>query len=164
MTFIYFGLREFSLYRRMPSILEILMKRITLIILFLITLPLFSEPITLTNIIGKWEGESYLFLINKNYMASVVVYINPSEAFIFNGIYTVEKDALRININEMKSGPRSQIFQRQGFTKTASSHFVFIGELSTVKEKKLTLKPKEIVIDGTNSEGYFDQIVTLKKK
>jgi len=140
------------------------MRRITLIVLLIIAFPVFSEPVTLTNVVGRWEGESYLFSINKNYTASVVVYINSSEAFIFNGIYTVEKGALRININEMKSGSRSQIYQHQGFTKTASSRFVFIGDLAVVKEKTLTLKPKEIIIDGANSEGYFDQLVTLKKR
>ena len=148
----------------MPLIMEIPMKRITLLILLLIAVPVFSEPVTLTNAVGKWEGGSYLFSINKNYTTSVVVYINSSEAYIFNGIYTVEKDTLRININEMKSCARSQIYQRQGFTKTSSSRFVFIGDIQTGKEKTLTLKPKEIIIDGTNSEGYFDQIVTLKKK
>jgi hypothetical protein len=140
------------------------MRRIALLILLIVTLPVFSEPITLTNVVGRWGSDNYLFSINKNYTSSVVIYINPSEAFIFNGIYTVEKDTLRININEMKSGSRTQINQRQGFTKTASSRFVFTGEINTSKEKTLYLRPKEIVIDGTNSEGYFDQKMTLKKK
>jgi len=140
-------------------------KRNTLFLIvcvFFFAVPLFSANISLNNISGKWQGGSYLFVLGRNYTASVIIYINTNEAYVFNGIYTVEnRDFLRININEMKSGPRSQALSKQGFIRTASSRFTFFASIDQGKARKLTLRPKEIIIDGKNSDGYFEKEIVL---
>ena len=132
------------------------------VILFI---PVFSGPMTLQNLIGQWQGPNYMFTMNGSYKATVVIMANQYESFVFNGVYTLEKDSiLRININEMKSCTPGEIYSKRGFTKTSSSRFVFSAELKTEKTKTLLLKPKEIIIDGNNSDGYFEPLLTLAKK
>jgi hypothetical protein len=132
------------------------------ICVFFCAAPLYSANISLNNVSGKWQGGSYLFVLGRNYTASVVIYINQNEAYVFNGIYTVEnKDFLRINISEMKSGPRSQALSKQGLIRTASSRFTFFASIDQGKTRKLTLRPKEIIIDGNNSDGYFEKEIIL---
>ncbi|HEY1405055.1 MAG TPA: hypothetical protein VF857_00460, partial [Spirochaetota bacterium] len=98
--------------------------------LLFITMPLFSA-ITLNDVVGRWQNDSYMFIFGRNYTASVIIYINSFESYVFSGIYTIEnKDVLRINISEMKSVPRSEVFSKKGFTKTASSRFLFTASLS----------------------------------
>jgi len=138
---------------------------LTLIISVLSLCPAFSGTMTLQNLIGHWQNPNYIFTMNSSYKATVVIMANQYESFVFNGIYTLEKDStLRININEMKSCTPGEIYSKRGFTKTASSRFVFSAELKTDKTKTLLLKPREIIIDGNNSDGYFEPLLTLIKK
>ena len=73
---------------------------------------------------------------------------------------------IRINIYEMKNEENiSRINLKRNFTKTASSYFIFQGTIKeSRKEKKLLLKPVRIVIDGRNSDGYFEPAFQLNKK
>jgi hypothetical protein len=143
------------------------MKRIAISLLMSIFMivPAVSGSMTLQNLIGHWQGPNYIFTMNGSYKATVVIMANQYESFVFNGVYTLEKDSvLRININEMKSCAPGEIYSKRGFTKTASSRFVFAAEIKTDKTKTLLLKPKEIIIDGNNSDGYFEPLLTLMKK
>ena len=131
--------------------------------LFLPSLPLLSAPLSLSDCFGRWKNDIYTFSFSKNYTASIIIAINPQQCFVFNGVFNIEKDNLvRININEMKSCPRVSACSRSGFSKAASSHFIFALDLKTDR-KTLVVRPKEIVIDGNNSEGYFDQEMILKR-
>jgi hypothetical protein len=137
----------------------------SLIIPVLLLVPAVSGSMTLQNLIGHWQGPNYIFTMNSSYKATVVIMANRYESFVFNGVYTLEKDSiLRININEMKSCAPGEVYSKRGFTKTASSRFLFSAELKTDKTKTLLLKPKEIIIDGNNSDGYFEPLLTLTKK
>jgi hypothetical protein len=133
----------------------------TILFIFLSLSPLFAS-LSLSDPVGKWETGSYMFILNRNYSATVIIYINRNNAYVFNGVYTVDdNDILRVNISQMKSGPKSEIFSRKGFTKTASSRFLFKAAVTRKNGKKLILKPKEIVIDGNNSDGYFEKEIIL---
>ena len=58
----------------------------------------------------------------------------------------------------------SRINLRNNFTKTSSSYFIFHGVIKKSKWKKiLQLNPIKIIIDGRNSEGYFEPVIELKK-
>ena len=140
------------------------MKFLRTVFVFLICLsvsPLFAS-LSLTDPAGKWEAGSYMFILNRNYSATIIIYINKFNAYVFNGVYTVDDgDIIRISISQMKSGPKSEVFSRKGFTKTASSRFLFKAAVMNKNGKKLILKPKEIVIDGNNSDGYFEKEIIL---
>jgi len=142
------------------------MKKILLSIILFSAVALSAAPsFSLNDCYGRWQDETYLITLNRNYTASVIIFVNPTTAYVFNGVFTIEKDnQIRLNINEMKCGPRSSAFSRSGFTKAASSRFVFEIQPSSVQGKALVLKPREVTIDGNNSEGYFDQELKLKKK
>jgi hypothetical protein len=130
--------------------------------LLILGLPLGASTVTLNDIAGSWKGGSYLFVLGRNYTATVVIYINQYEAYVFSGIYNIEKnDVLNISIREMKSGPQSEVLSKKGFSRTASSRFAFYATINKSKGKSLILRPKEIIIDGNNSEGYFEKELTL---
>ena len=141
------------------------MKKIILtIILFTAASLSAAQPLSMNDCYGRWQDETYLFTLNRNFTALVVIFVNPTTAYVFNGVFSIEKDnMIRINISEMKCGPRSSALSKSGFTKTASSRFVFAVQPSSVRGKTLILKPAEVTIDGNNSEGYFDQVISLKK-
>jgi hypothetical protein len=139
--------------------------KLSLLLSAVLFFPALSGPMTLQNLIGQWQSPNYIFTMNGSYRATVVIMANNYESFVFNGVYTLENDSiLRININEIKSCAPGEIYSKRGFTKTASSRFVFSAELKTDKIKTLLLKPKEIIIDGNNSDGYFESLLTLTKK
>ena len=120
-----------------------------------------AAPLSLSDCYGRWQNSTYVFTFNKNYTSSIIIFVSPTESYVFNGVFNIDHDNLvRINISEMKSCPPSCAFTRSGFSKTASSHFTFIVE---PKRRSMTVRPKEIVIDGNSSEGYFDQEISLKK-
>ena len=123
-----------------------------------------AQPLSQNDCYGRWQDGTYLLSLNRNYTASVMIFVNPTTAYIFNGVFSIEKDdQIRININEMKCCARSEAYSKSGFTKAASSRFIFAVQPSTVRGKTLILKPREITIDGSNSEGYFEPEMVLKK-
>jgi hypothetical protein len=52
----------------------------------------------------------------------------------------------------------------KGFVKAKSSYFLFSGYL-TARQGRATmfLRPRAIIIDGNNSEGYFEPLLKLAK-
>lgn len=133
--------------------------------LIFLVLPLKAENANLQSLVGQWHSPNYLFIMNSSYKATVVILANKYQSFVFNGIYTLEKDSvLHISINEIKTCTPGDVYSKKGFTKTASSRFVFSADLKKDKLKILSLKPKEIVIDGNNSDGYFEPMISLQKK
>ncbi len=125
-------------------------------------------PLTFKNIIGNWTlkysgNYGYTFNFYSNYRALVVLYLNM-ETLIFKGVYTIEEgNKLKINIYEMKEEHRAA-GTKKGFVKAKSSYFLFGGH-KTLKNRKETLylRPLSIIIDGNNSEGYFEPLIKLAK-
>jgi hypothetical protein len=142
------------------------MRKLFLITILFISLPCMAEAPTLKNVIGTWQNANYQFLLTNSYKATVIIYANAYQTFVFSGIYTVESDTkLRINISEIKTCNPAEVNSRKGFTKTASSRFVFAADIAAVKTgRQMNIKPKEIIIDGNSSEGYFDSNISLQKK
>lgn len=141
------------------------------VILLILSGVLYSDQIKPNHLIGRWSliyrgNYGYRFRFYKNYRALCILYLRIN-ALVFKGIYTIEdNNMIRINIYEMKNEENiSRINLKRNFTKTASSYFIFQGTIKeSRKEKKLLLKPVRIVIDGRNSDGYFEPAFQLNKK
>jgi hypothetical protein len=125
-------------------------------------------PLTFKSIIGNWTlkysgNYGYNFSFYSNYRALVVLYLNM-ETLIFKGIYTIEDgNKLKINIYEMKEEHRAGGIKK-GFVKAKSSYFLFGGHKIRKNGKEtLNLRPLAIIIDGNNSEGYFEPLIKLAK-
>lgn len=125
-------------------------------------------PLSFSSVVGNWRlkysgNYGYAFDFHANYRALVVLYLNM-ETLYFKGVYTIEDgNKLKINIYEMKDERRSGRV-KQGYIKAQSSYFLFSGHKSRKKKKEtLHLRPLAIVIDGNNSEGYFEPLIKLAK-
>lgn len=125
-------------------------------------------PLSFKNVIGTWSlkysgNYGYTFSLHSSYKAIVILYLNM-ETLIFRGVYTIEEgNKLRININEMKDEHRGG-GSRKGFVKAKSSYFLFGGyKTSKSGRETLYLRPLSIIIDGNNSEGYFEPLIKLAK-
>ena len=139
------------------------MKKIICALFLLPLVNLSAAPLSLSDCYGCWKNGIYTFTFNRNYTSTIVIGINQNECIVFSGVFNVEKDnQIRVNISEFKQCPRGMAFVRSGFSKTASSHFIFAIDPKADK-RTLVIRPKEIIIDGNNSEGYFDQEMALKK-
>jgi hypothetical protein len=121
------------------------------------------------DISGKWrlmykKNIGYEFRFQTSYRAYCIIY-SSTNALIFKGIYSIEKDMLTININEMKN--EENIFNMDlwnKFTKISSSYFIFNIELTGKdKNKTLVLRPVKTIIDGNDSNGYFESEVKLTR-
>jgi hypothetical protein len=125
-------------------------------------------PLSFKSVIGGWTlkysgNYGYTFSFYSNYRAVVVLSLNM-ETLVFKGVYTIEDgNKLKINIYEMKEEHRAG-GARKGFVKAKSSYFLF-GGYKTKKGGKETLylRPLAIIIDGNNSEGYFEPLIKLAK-
>jgi len=130
-----------------------------------------AQPVTFETISGTWElkypnNYGYTFRFFKNYRSIVILYLN-NHALVFKGVYTFEgSNLVRINIYEMKKSRRlSGINLHSGFVKAKSSFFKFSVELRERKKNKLLLvRPRNITIDGNNSDGYFEPLIKLKRR
>lgn len=125
-------------------------------------------PLSFKSVIGTWSlkysgNYGYTFSLNPSYRATVVLFLNM-EILTFRGVYTIEDgNKLRININEMKDEHRGG-GRNRGFVKAKSSYFLFGGYKSGKSGREtLYLKPLAIIIDGNNSEGYFEPLLKLAK-
>jgi hypothetical protein len=125
-------------------------------------------PLTFKSVIGNWSlkysgNYGYNFSFYSNYRALVVLYLNM-ETLIFKGVYTIEDgNKLKINIYEMKEEHRAGGVKK-GFVKAKSSYFLFGGNKIRKNGKEtLNLRPLAIIIDGNNSEGYFEPLIKLAK-
>ena len=127
-------------------------------------------PLSFKNVIGNWSlkysgNYGYYFSLSKNYRAIVIIYLN-TQSLIFKGVYTIdEKNTLKINISELKDEPRvTGINLYAGFVKAKSSYFLFDGyKIKKNNKDNLYLEPRSIIIDGNNSEGYFEPSIKLTK-
>ncbi len=132
--------------------------------------PLHGAPLKLTGLYGKWQlmyrgNYGYHFHFQKNFRVLCMIYLN-TRAVVFKGVYSLENDnTLRINISEMKTEENiSQLNMYSRFVKTSSSYFLFNGSLEAEGGRAaLELAPRKIVIDGNDSEGYFESRIRLKK-
>jgi hypothetical protein len=125
-------------------------------------------PITFKNVVGTWAlkysgNYGYQFSFYPNYRSLVILYLNM-ETLVFKGVYTIEEgNKLKINIYEMKEERRAGGLNK-GFVKAKSSYFLFSGYETSKKGKAtLYLRPRAIIIDGNNSEGYFEPLLKLVK-
>jgi hypothetical protein len=127
-----------------------------------------SIPLSFKNVVGTWAlkysgNYGYQFSFYANYRALVILYLNM-ETLIFKGVYTLDEgNKLKINIYEMKDERRAGV-PNKGFVKAKSSYFLFSG-YETAKQGRTTLflRPRAIIIDGNNSEGYFEPLLKLAK-
>lgn len=127
-------------------------------------------PVTYQALAGKWGlhysgNYGYDFFLAANYRAIVILYLH-TQAIVFKGVMALEDpETLRINIVEMKSEPRvTGINHNWGFSKAKSSYFLFkVRLLDKNKSRTLELRPARIIIDGNDSEGYFEPIIKLKR-
>ncbi len=126
-------------------------------------------PVTFKTISGTWELRypnryGYVFKLYKNYRAVVILYLN-SHSLIFKGVYTLEgSNNIRINIYEMKKCRRTAYLNlASGFVKAKSSYFIFSAERRKKRHEHLFLRPRRIIIDGNNSDGYFEPVIKLKR-
>ena len=128
-----------------------------------------TEPVTFETIHGQWhlmypESLGYEIQFYKNYRSLVILYLG-NHVQLFKGVYTIEEDSrVKINIYEMKRG-ESAVNRESGFFKTTSSYFLFQCYTTGQKQnRRLVLKPVKIIIDGNNSDGYFEPVLRLKKR
>ncbi len=127
-------------------------------------------PLDFEGIRGVWQlfypdGYGYEFRFYKNYRAVITLRLN-THALVFRGIYTLEDDqTIRVNLSEMKKVPQTRYINiTSGYVKTKSSYFLFKGRLVKQKngQRTLIVSPTRIVIDGNNSDGYFEPRIRLK--
>ena len=129
-----------------------------------------QSPLDFKDIPGTWKlmyGSEfgYDFRLRPNYQAWVLLYLQ-NHTLVFKGIYTIEEGSrLRINITEMKSVNSINGVSLYGnYVKANSSYFQFKGSFSgTGKGRTLRLVPERIIIDGNNSDGYFEPVIRLKR-
>jgi len=127
------------------------------------------SPIGFMDVVGRWKLKyanhyGYDFRFYKNYKALVILYLS-NHALVFKGVYTIEdNNRLKINIYEMKRDKNvRRVNVYGGFIKAKSSYFLFQASLPDDKRKKvLVVRPLKIVIDGNNSDGYFEPVIRLK--
>jgi len=127
-----------------------------------------TTPLSFKSVIGTWTlkysgNYGYTFSLHANYRAMVALYLNR-ETIVFKGVYTIEDgNKLKINIYEMKDEHRN-MRNRKGFVKAKSSYFLFDGHrVRKGGRDSLHLRPLAIIIDGNNSEGYFEPLIKLAK-
>jgi hypothetical protein len=127
-----------------------------------------AHALQFADIHGKWQllyrgNYGYEFRFYKNYQAVCIIYMQTN-AVVFKGVYTFDNpQTIRININQMKNTDSCcNVNTTTGFAQVKSSYFLFNATLITKDNKKmLELKPLSIVIDGINSEGYFEPVILL---
>ncbi len=141
-----------------------------IIALILITVTIVTYSLQFADVVGRWQllyrgNYGYEFRLYKNYQAVCIIFMQTS-AVVFKGVYTFDNpQTIRININQMKNVDSCcDINTTTGFAQVKSSYFLFNASVFTKNNKKmLELKPLSIVIDGINSEGYFEPVITLQR-
>jgi len=129
-----------------------------------------GRPLGFAEIAGRWRlmysgRYGFEFTFTKNYRAICVMYLR-SHAYVFRGVYTIEEgDRIRFNVSDMKNEKSAgHINLKSGFVKASSSYFIFHAGLDRSRGRPtLVLKPERIIIDGRNSDGYFEPEMRLEK-
>lgn len=130
-----------------------------------------AEPVTLENIVGSWylfypNDLGYEFVFRKNYRAFIILYLG-NHSLLFKGVYVIEdKNRVRVSVYEMKrSASVRGINRTSGFTQARSSHFLLSCAVQGKdKNKRLIVRPIQIMIDGNNSDGYLEPVFRLKRR
>ena len=143
-------------------------KLLTAIILLTVTIATYA--LQFSDIHGRWQllyrgNYGYEFRFFKNYKAVCIIYMQ-NNVIVFKGIYTFDNpQTIRININQMKYVDGCcDVNTTTGFAQVKSSYFLFNANIMTKNNKKmLELKPLSIVIDGSNSDGYFEPVIVLQR-
>lgn len=136
----------------------------------IVTVTIATHALQFSDIHGIWQllyrgNYGYEFRFYKNYQAVCIIYMQTN-AVVFKGVYTFDNpQTIRININQMKNADSCcNVNTTTGFAQVKSSYFLFNATLITKNNKKmLELKPLSIVIDGINSEGYFEPVILLQR-
>ena len=139
--------------------------------MFFLAVTIALYALQFTDLHGKWlltyrGNYGYEFRFYKNYQALCIIYIQTN-SILFKGVYTLDNpQTVRINVNQMKNVDSvTAINTTTGFSQVKSSYFLFNAAIITKNSKKmLELKPLSIVIDGINSEGYFEPTILLQKQ
>jgi hypothetical protein len=126
------------------------------------------QPLTFQNLQGRWfqmydKVYGYDIRFYPNFKALVILHLN-NQYIVFKGVYTIEDtEKVRINIVESKQAFGSGAINiYSGFSKIKSSHFVFRTRIfDKQKSKILELRPKDIIINGNDSDGYFEPLIRL---
>jgi hypothetical protein len=126
-----------------------------------------SKPVTMQDLPGTWtlrypQNYGYTFRFYPSYKALVIIYLN-NHSLVFKGVYSIKNDSqLLVNIIAMKRVSGKQgIYSNRGFKSTRNSQFMFQSYFS--KKKQLVLKVKKSMIDGSDSNGYFEKHIALRK-
>jgi hypothetical protein len=138
--------------------------------IILLTITIATYALQFADIHGRWQllyrgNYGYEFRFYKNYQAVCIIYMQTN-AVVFKGVYTFDNpQTIRININQMKNADSCcDVNTTTGFSQVKSSYFLFNASIATKNNKKmLELKPLSIVIDGINSEGYFEPVIVLQR-
>lgn len=128
------------------------------------------KPVQFSVLPGIWSlryggNNGYDFHFTKNYKSIIVIYIG-NQILVFKGVYTIEADSkLRINVSEMKQDDGSGgVNLYGGFQKVKSSYIIFKANLADRSTgRTLVIRPLLVIIDGKNSDGYFEPVIKLKK-
>lgn len=139
-------------------------------ILIILTVTIATYALQFADIHGRWQllyrgNYGYEFRFYKNYQAVCIIYMQTN-AVVFKGVYTFDNpQTIRININQMKNTDSCcDVNTTTGFAQVKSSYFLFNASITAKNNKKmLELKPLSIVIDGINSEGYFEPVIVLQR-
>ncbi len=141
------------------------MRRIIAVFLITAALSTGAQALKLETLHGSWKliyrGDyGYAFHFYPDYRALIIIYLG-NHAVIFKGVYTSEEDKVRVNVYEMKDDMNIAYPNLSGgFQKVASTYFLFSG---SVNGSELALYPVRVIIDGNNSEGYFEPEIKLQK-
>jgi hypothetical protein len=145
-------------------------KKLITVLLIIISFAVLSDAysaVTYKDLTGRWRlmysnNCGFEFRFDRNYKACCIIY-SGSGALVFKGIYALEGKSLRININQMKNEDNpKRIDVWSKFSKATSSYFIFQTEINS-RAGTLILKPEKTIIDGNDSNGYFEKELELKR-
>ncbi len=146
------------------------MKRLYLLIILILSIQVYAANLKFKDLYGHWilkykNSYGYEFRFKKNYIAYSIIYLNNS-VYVFKGVYTIEgENRFRIKINQWKNqSSRRAIEDKKNFENAVSSYFVFDVVVQRKKGRPmLMVSPKKIIIDGRQSDGFFEPEIVLRK-
>lgn len=127
-----------------------------------------KTAITHEQLSGDWKmvyggNYGYEFRFKSDHKTIIILFLNE-QTIIFKGVCTIDENNMLIfSISEIKNEENTgQLNTASGFTATKGSKFLFNAEIKD-RGKILVLKPISIVIDNSNSDGYFEPVMKLNK-
>ncbi|TAL32463.1 MAG: hypothetical protein EPN93_16030 [Spirochaetes bacterium] len=146
------------------------MRRIVVVLILFMALGAQADTLKLDSVFGSWQlmyrgNYGYAFHFFPDYRTVIMVYLG-NHAVVFKGVYTSEEDSrVRVNVYEMKDdmNPSSPDLAG-GFQKVASTYFLFGASVNgSGRGAEMSLYPVRVIIDGNNSEGYFEPEIRLQR-